>query len=178
MSRYLFLITAAVAGFLLSACASTVQSHSTLFKSSHSRHMQSINGEGMLIGEITRDELFSEFDIFKTNYEKYVPSDSAVQLLKNYTGAISIEIFLGTWCGDTKRNLPHFLKTLDQAKMPNVHVVLHGLDRTKTDKEKLTTKHGITRVPTMIFYRDGREIGRITEHPKASMEEDMLTILR
>ncbi len=177
MGRYLFLIMSA-AGFLWCSCVSTVQSHSTLPKTYHSPHLQIINGESMLIGEVTRDELFSEFDMFKTNYENYVPNDSAVRLLKNSTGVISIEVFLGTWCADSKRNLPHFLKALDQAEIPNVHVVFHGLDRSKTDKEKLTEKRAITRVPTMIFYRDGLEIGRITEHPKASMEEDMLTILR
>jgi len=35
----------------------------------------------------------------------------------------------------------------------------------------------VERVPTFIFFRDGREIGRIVENPKTGMVEDFMEIL-
>jgi hypothetical protein len=35
----------------------------------------------------------------------------------------------------------------------------------------------IERIPTFIFYRNGREIGRIVENPKTEMLEDILAIV-
>jgi hypothetical protein len=35
----------------------------------------------------------------------------------------------------------------------------------------------VERVPTFIFYRDGKEIGRIIENPKTSLIEDFLEIV-
>ena len=170
-------MTLSVSWSLLTSCAATVKTE-VPGKNVRSQHWQVIDGEGMLIGNITREELFSEIDIFKINYGAYSPKDSIIQLLKNYSQPVAIDVFLGTWCGDSKKNLPRFLKTLDEAHLRPVRLALCGVDRTKTDKDKLTVKNNVTRVPTMIFYRNGQEIGRITEHPKGSIEDDVLSILR
>lgn len=144
----------------------------------HVSHKQVINDEPMLIGTITQTELFAEFPIFKTNYESYTPNDSVILALRQFSGNIHIKIFLGTWCGDSKRNLSFFLKTADLAGFDTLNYTLYGLDRTKKDKAQLTAKYSISRVPTMVFLRNDYEIGRITEHPAKSVEEDMLSILQ
>lgn len=152
--------------FILQSCAA------------HVSHKQIINKEPLLIGTVSRQELFTEFPVFKTNYDSYVPNDSVIQKLKSYSGNVHIEIFLGTWCGDTKRNLPSFLKAMDRAGLRTITYTLHALDRTKKDKEKLTAKYSVSRVPTMVFLKSEKEIGRITESPVKSVEEDMLSILQ
>jgi hypothetical protein len=35
----------------------------------------------------------------------------------------------------------------------------------------------VTRVPTFIFLRAGKEIGRVTERPITTLEQDIATIL-
>ena len=141
-------------------------------------HKQTIHEEPMLIGTVDRNELFSEFPVFKNNYDSYVPKDSVIQALKPYAENVHIEIFLGTWCGDSKRNLPPFLKTLDLIGRNNLTYTLHALDRTKKDKAQLTVKYSISRVPTMVFLQGERELGRIIERPLKSVEEDLMTILQ
>jgi hypothetical protein len=143
----------------------------------HSPHWQTVDGEPMLIGDITRDELFSEFEIFQINFKAYIPNDAALELLKNVEDRIHVDAFLGTWCGDSKRNLSDFLKVVDQSGNPNFTITMHSMDRSKKDKEGLAIKNTITKVPTIIFYRDGKEIGRIVEAPVKSIEEDMLSFL-
>ena len=152
-------------GMLFQSCAATVS------------HRQTIDNEPMLIGIIDQNELFQEFPVFKKNYDAYVPNDSAIGSLKTFSEKVHIEIFLGTWCGDSKRNLAAFLKTLDLAGMSNVTYTMRAVDRTKKDKEHLTEKYSIKRVPTMVFLKNENEIGRITEYPERSVEDDMLFIL-
>lgn len=140
-------------------------------------HLQKINNESMLIGMIDRTELFREFPVFKKNYDAYTPIDSVIRALRNYSENTHIEIFIGTWCGDSKRNASYFLKVLNVAGKPNLTYTIIALDRTKKDKEELTVKYSIRRVPTMVFLKNEKEIGRITEYPERSVEEDMLSIL-
>jgi hypothetical protein len=54
---------------------------------------------------------------------------------------------------------------------------LLAVDRSKRDPEGLTAKWNVTRVPTFIFIRGGREIGRVVERPTATLEQDIAQIL-
>lgn len=86
-------------------------------------------------------------------------------------------VFFGAWCGDSKRDLPRFLKIADGAGFPPAKITLYSLDRTKTSPDGLTARYGIEFVPTFVVLKDGTEVGRITESPKVSVEADLLTIL-
>jgi thiol-disulfide isomerase/thioredoxin len=81
------------------------------------------------------------------------------------------------WCGDSKRELPRFLKIADEAGFPPARITLYSLDRTKKSPDGMTARYGIEYVPTFIVLKDGAEVGRITESPKVSVEADLLTIL-
>lgn len=86
-------------------------------------------------------------------------------------------VFFGAWCGDSKRDLPRFLKIADEAGFPPEAITLYSLDRTKKSRDGLTDRYGIEYVPTFIVMKDGVEVGRITEFPQVSVEADLLTIL-
>jgi hypothetical protein len=66
---------------------------------------------------------------------------------------------------------------MDQADNERLTYSLYGLDRSKRDSEGKSGRYGITRVPTMVFLQNGAEIGRMTERPNRSMENDILNIL-
>ena len=51
------------------------------------------------------------------------------------------------------------------------------MDRSKKDAEGLTEKHAITRVPTFVFFRGDKEIGRVTEKAVTTLEQDIAGIL-
>ena len=154
-------------GFLTSGVFQPVQAY---------QKMSGDMGE-MLVGEISTEELYKECPVFKENAEEYVPDKDAITGIKLINDPISIIMFLGTWCGDSRRESPKLLKTLDVAKNPKISITIYGVDRNKNDAGGLAKKYNIERVPTIIFLKGGMELGRIIENPKDIMEADFLAIV-
>lgn len=119
---------------------------------------------------------------FNQGYENYQPNASALSTLKlQKIENIQIKIFFGTWCGDSKREVPRFLKLLDAISFPEKKIQLIALGNNDS-LPKQSPGHeeaavGIFRVPTMIIYKNGIEVNRINEFPVFSLERDLLSIL-
>ena len=138
----------------------------------------------ILYGPITRENLarFPYTKWFDSMYAAYIPArETVTDLKKQHTRGLRFEIFLGTWCGDSRREVPRFLKILDQLPMAEHKVSLIALGNSdslvKQSPGHEEAGKGIFRVPVFIVYRDGNEIGRITEFPVNSLENDLLRIL-
>jgi thiol-disulfide isomerase/thioredoxin len=145
---------------------------------------QQTEKQRILYGTCTPDSLVMEpfGKWFNPGYENYHPSpETATALKKQSFNNISIKVFFGTWCGDSKREVPHFLKLLSAISFPGKQVQLIGLGGSDS-LIKQSPGHeenglGIFRVPTFIIYKNGVEINRINEYPVYSLEKDLLTIL-
>lgn len=115
-------------------------------------------------------------------YENYQPSAEWMQSIRKLdTKGISIEIFFGTWCGDSRRELPRFMKVLDVLSFPQqqVKIVAVGGQDSLFKQSPLHEENGkgIFRVPVFVIYKNGVEINRINEFPVFSLERDLYTIL-
>ena len=85
---------------------------------------------------------------------------------------------MGTWCGDSKRETPRFYKIMEDANFvfyKNFKLVT--VNRKKKTPDNLQEGLNILRVPTFIFYKNGKEIGRYVEYPRETMEKDILKIV-
>ena len=67
--------------------------------------------------------------------------------------------------------------TGDLAGIGDAQLTMVGVDRTKKDAEGLTVKHDILRVPTFVFFRGEKEIGRVVERATTTLEADIAAIL-
>jgi len=114
---------------------------------------------------------------FKPKYEAYTLDDETKTTLKKSMKDVTIRAYMGTWCGDSKRETPMFYKLLDEINFKEKNLTLITVDRTKSKPEELVSGYDIKRVPTFIFYRDGEEIGRYVERPRESIEQDFLKIV-
>ena len=119
---------------------------------------------------------------YTQGYSDYSVGTHTVSVLtKSMSELDSITIFMGTWCGDSKREVPRFYKVLEQLKFDRTKVKLICVDRTfqnyKQSPGREEVGQNIHRVPTFILHKDSGEIGRIVESPLVSLEEDMLAIL-
>ena len=133
----------------------------------------------ILVGPITRDQLLAEpyGNWFGPGYEQFDVDSALVSRLRDGIKDIDILIFLGTWCGDSKREVPKLHRIFDALHVPEERINLVGMDRNKESPDGLESGLDIRRVPTIIFYADGVELGRIIERPVSTLMEDMQAIL-
>jgi thiol-disulfide isomerase/thioredoxin len=115
---------------------------------------------------------------WKQNYVNYEPDSSMMDTLKSKVGNnLKIDVYLAFWCGDSERNVPLFLKIVDQLGK-GVRINYFSCDRKPgRDTKYYVDEFKVERVPTFIFYRDSKEIGRIIENPQKNMLEDFLKIV-
>jgi len=114
---------------------------------------------------------------FKAQYDTVALNQDLVELIRSVNAGVEFLVFYGTWCGDSRRELPHFLKIADRCGIEPSRIRFYGLDRSKKSGDGLTDRYHIERVPTFIFLKNGTEVGRITEKPQGTLEADMLAIL-
>ena len=119
----------------------------------------------------------SEHHQFKTRYDTVAVDKDVAELIQNVNEGVDFLVFFGTWCPDSRREVPHFLKIADRCGIGASRIRLYGLDRSKKSADGLTDHYHITLVPTFIFLKHDIEVGRITERPQGALEADMFSIL-
>jgi thiol-disulfide isomerase/thioredoxin len=137
------------------------------------------SGEQMLIGECTR-EAFKDSTFhwwWMSEYDLYNVDSTRLNQLKNDLKDIKIKLIMGTWCSDSRREVPRFFKILDAINYSSDKVEIICVDEDKQADGNELAGLKIELVPTFIFYKDGRELGKIEESPKETLEKDMIKIL-
>jgi len=142
--------------------------------------MDTTRQRAILIDFVDRDGLQTgEFATpYADEYAAYLPDQSIIDQLKMAATNVDIIIILGSWCGDSKEQVPRFLKVLDAAGISDDHLVMIAVDSQKKAQTIDADVYAVQKVPTFIFYRDTKELGRIIETPKQSLEADMLRIVK
>lgn len=136
--------------------------------------------QDMLLGEFHKQDLlkkpFSKW--FTPYYDEFSPETGAMTSIKENINDYKIKLLMGTWCGDSKREVPKFLKILDIADYNYENIEMVAVDYNKTTPSKIEEELDVHRVPTIIFYKDGEEVNRFVEYSQEeSIEEDIAKIL-
>ena len=133
----------------------------------------------MLIGKADRNGLQrSEFsDWFGPGYKDYVPNQEVIEKLKPLVKNVEITLFMGTWCEDSHRDVPHLYKILDKLNFDESKLLVYAVSEEKITPEGYEKGKNIIQVPTIIFYKNEKELGRIVEYSIYTVEQDMLDIL-
>jgi tetratricopeptide (TPR) repeat protein len=145
--------------------------------------IQNENGQAILAGHCSISSLQQPpyVDWLTKNQEAYVLDSSLLPALQEQLQGKTIKIFLGTWCGDSKREVPRMLKLLQAASIDTANVKLIMVDNSIA-KYKQSPQHeekgkSIHHVPTFIVYENNKELNRIIETPVQSLEKDLLAIV-
>lgn len=178
---FIFLVT----GF--SACKTSKTGNSKIAQDTNENKIISLpaktdfsDPKTFILGYFNRDRLQSEpySEWFKSEYDGYSFNTSAVNSLLDISReGLAIKIVMGTWCPDSRREVPRFLKILDLWQFPAEKVSFFGVDKTKSSELPDYKSLGIERVPTFIIYENKIEKGRIIETPSTSLEQDLINIL-
>ena len=139
------------------------------------------SGTKVVVGKFDRSLLETDTDWkewFDGRYRTYEIDRSTENEIDSLSKGVNFVIVMGTWCGDSKREVPRFLKILDSAHVPESSVELHGIDREMNSPDGSAEKYHVTLVPTIIAVKNGKELGRIEEAPHLTLERDLLEILK
>lgn len=137
------------------------------------------SGKPMLLGICDRtafaDTSFAWW--FNSEFDNYTVDSVALKNVPDKLKDVKITIVMGTWCSDSRREVPRFLKILDYLSYDQKDLTIICVDRMKTTPTGEVEKLDIKFVPTLIFYKNDVEIGRIVEAPKETLEKDLLKIV-
>ncbi len=136
-------------------------------------------GKTMLTGLTTReafkDTAFAGW--FEDEYANYEPDITVVDSLNWQITNLKMLVVYGTWCSDSRREVPRLLKILDLSMFPAEKLTLIAVDRKKQAEGFDAASKDIQLVPTVIVYSGDKELGRIIETPGETLEKDIFKIL-
>ncbi len=143
----------------------------------------------VLFGEVSREEITAELDGWGAEYDGYRMDSGMVEGLKNGMEGVERVCVLGTWCGDSRREVPRLWRILDDIGFSSSDLTMYAVGSSGFTRDMpipadvfdwsidLKTWYDAKSVATIIVMRDGKEIGRIVEAPDGSLEKDLLAIV-
>lgn len=134
------------------------------------------NQKVMMVGHCNRHGLqsapFSEW--FQKEYNDYKPDTKTLDLIRKQMKDSRVILVMGTWCSDSKREVPRFYKILDYLNIKSKKMKVICVDREKNAGKMPIADLKTQYVPTFIIYNNKKEIGRIIESPAETLEKDLL----
>jgi len=134
-----------------------------------------------LLGPASPEQILGISAEWKSEHDAYAPYDAALDQIRAASGPaatdLGIEVVFGSWCSDSREQIPRLIKVLELLGKDDIHATYVGVQKAKQERGEIVTKLKLTAVPTIIVTRKGTEIGRIVETPQASIEEDLAAIL-
>ncbi len=153
-------------------------------------HKINIEGTGtLLLGNTSREDIEQNFPGWTDEYISYQPGEQTAGNIASRLQDVSITCIFGTWCSDSRRDVPRMWKILEMAGYPpsGMEMLAVASSRFTADmgidqkliswSDRIKEHYGVERVATFIIYRKGEELGRIIEKPRLSLEEDLFNIL-
>ena len=121
-------------------------------------------------------------DWYNRNYSSYTVDTATCNYIRPLLKDKKLTIFLGTWCGDSRREVPRMIKMLECCNFDfnNLKLIMVSNEDSLYKQSPAHEEAGrnIVRVPTIIVEEQHKEAGRIVEYPVSSLEKDLLSILR
>ena len=134
-----------------------------------------------ILGDFNPDRLYDppHGEWFTRGINEFQPDTAAMaEIMKLDTAGLRITVVMGTWCPDSRREVPRFFKIIEMWGFPKEKIRMIGVDIDKKAPLDDFSLLDIHRVPTFIFYKNNIEAGRIIENPVTSLEQDMVKILK
>jgi len=134
------------------------------------------------IGPMSAQRLVERVPDYAQRKSEYTPDITVLEMMKSYIRADDhVEVYMGTWCSDSQREVPKFLRIVDDLHSQfgvELPVKFVAVDRDKQKPADLITGKHIEKVATFIYYRGEEELGRIVERTQSPLfEDDLLALL-
>lgn len=138
-------------------------------------------GEKTIKGHFPRTVLETDtsFTWYRSTYKNYKARPDALENLRKQADSVEVVAFMGTWCEDSHFVIPQLIALLDSAHFPKERFSLIGVDRDKKTVGRLAQALNVTLVPTILVFKNGKELGRVVEFGKYGLfDKELAEILR
>ena len=129
-----------------------------------------------LSGPVTEQQI-REVKIFDLYTERYKPDSEIIAKLNTIKDSVLVDVFMGMWCHDSKREIPAFFKIMESIDNPLITANYTALEYRRRGPKDIIKENNIKRTPTFIIYKNGKEVGRIIEEVEVSVESDLYEII-
>jgi hypothetical protein len=134
--------------------------------------------EPVLVGPLTRERIEAEVPGWAEAVVAAELDAEAAEALAAVEPGAEVTVFLGTWCSDSRREVPRFWRALDAGGgLVPFEIELVGVDRDKREPADRVSAADVRYVPTFVVRRGGREVGRVVEGSPEGIERDLLDLL-
>ena len=130
------------------------------------------------IGTCTMDDVLSHDKRYADSAYIYMPDPDALDVFRQVISPVTIRMFYRTDCPDSVREVPRFIKTIQEADNEHITVECIGMNVAKDEPKELIAGWEIKRVPTFVVIHDGAEVGRVVERAQEKIEIDLAEILK
>jgi hypothetical protein len=132
----------------------------------------------VLVGPVGRENVEAAVPAWVQTEGESHPDAAAAKALTAVEPGGEVTVFLGTWCGDSRREVSRLWRALDEigGTVP-FKIEYNAVDREKKDPAGMAEASGIRFVPTFIVKRGGKEVGRIVESSPNGIEADLGALL-
>ncbi|NOY05129.1 MAG: thioredoxin family protein [Chlorobi bacterium] len=130
-----------------------------------------------LVGEVSLGILLAHSPVYKLLRDKYKPNPNDIKKLKQLKKKTDVVCLFATWCPTCKLTVPRFLKIMQLVNKGTYNIRYIGIAMGGSEPAHFLEKYGHD-YPAFIFFRNGKEIGRITGNPVRSLEREMYEILK
>lgn len=129
---------------------------------------------GPVVGEATEDQIVAAHPEWGEIADAWAPNSEAVATIAA-ADDVTIEVFLGTWCGDSRREVSRWFGAMDDLEGgPTVRYV--AVDR-RMQAGDVPIPDTLTNVPTFYVSRDGEALGRVVETAVENIEVDIADLI-
>jgi hypothetical protein len=132
---------------------------------------------GDVVGPTTREEIEAALPAWRDAAASAAVDEGAARELASVPPGAEVVVYLGTWCGDSRREIARLFRALEVAGEPYPFAISFvGVDRAKTAPGH-TEGVGLRYVPTVVVRREGAEVGRIVESAPRGIERELVGLL-
>jgi thiol-disulfide isomerase/thioredoxin len=136
-----------------------------------------LSGSAEMLGPVLREAVLEKNPDWRAVVAAYNPKPESIATLRAVAEDVTIEVYFGTWCPDSKAHVSEFFKVLDLADNPRLRAVYTAVPMDRALRAPYYGGRTIEKLPTFLVFVGGREKGRIVETPRKSVEGDIVRIL-
>ena len=128
-----------------------------------------------LSGEVTVSHLLMQSPEYQYRRNRYIPSEEAVHALASYGELAEVVVLSAISSPPSGIWVPRLLKVFQAAGNPVFNIRYWAVD---APDHPVLRRYGVNTLPAILLFHGDDELGRIEQTPRATLEEEIVAILK